>query len=112
MARTLVAANTAAHRARPRRHARRAGRRRRRRAGTGGRLHDSVRRDGPRLRRTTGAQVETDTAAAWLSVVERSQSEHTREVGVTALTEAAVRAANWRAILGEVPATTAFPGRA
>ncbi|ORM03923.1 ferritin-like domain-containing protein [Prescottella equi] len=58
------------------------------------------------------AQVETDTAAAWLSVVERSRSEHTREVGVTALTEAAVRAANWRAILGEAPATTAFPGRA
>jgi aspartate/methionine/tyrosine aminotransferase len=58
------------------------------------------------------AQVETHTAAAWLSVVERSRSEHTREVGVTALTEAAVRAANWRAILGEAPATTAFPGRA
>lgn len=49
------------------------------------------------------AQVEADTAVAWRSVIERSQSEHTREVGVTALTEAAVRAANWRAILGVVP---------
>ncbi|MGF7123424.1 ferritin-like domain-containing protein [Rhodococcus sp. TAF43] len=57
------------------------------------------------------AQVEADTAVAWRSVIERSQSEHTREVGVTALTEAAVRAANWRAILGVVPPTTAFPGQ-
>lgn len=57
------------------------------------------------------AQAEADTAAAWLSVIERSQSEHTREVGVTALTEAAVRGANWQAILGVAPATTAFPGR-
>ncbi|WP_031940842.1 ferritin-like domain-containing protein, partial [Prescottella defluvii] len=57
------------------------------------------------------AQIEADTAVAWRSVIERSQSEHTREVGVTALTEAAVRAANWRAILGVVPATTAFPGQ-
>ncbi|PTR26582.1 uncharacterized protein DUF4439 [Rhodococcus sp. OK519] len=57
------------------------------------------------------AQIESDTAVAWRSVIERSQSEHTREVGVTALTEAAVRAGNWRAILGVAPATTAFPGQ-
>lgn len=57
------------------------------------------------------AQVEADTATAWLSVIERGQSEHTREVGVTALSEAAVRAGTWRAILGVAPPTTAFPGR-
>ncbi|WP_430332084.1 ferritin-like domain-containing protein [Rhodococcus sp. ACT016] len=57
------------------------------------------------------AQVEADTAVAWRSVIERSQSEHTREVGMTALTEAAVRAANWHAILGVAPPTTAFPGQ-
>jgi aspartate/methionine/tyrosine aminotransferase len=57
------------------------------------------------------AQVESDTAVAWRSVIERSQSEHTRDVAVTALTEAAVRAANWRAILGVAPPTVAFPGQ-
>ncbi|RVW04303.1 ferritin-like domain-containing protein [Rhodococcus xishaensis] len=57
------------------------------------------------------AQVEADTAAAWRSVIERSESEHTREVGVTALTEAAVREANWRKILGYQPPTNAFPGQ-
>lgn len=57
------------------------------------------------------AQAEADTAVAWRSVIERSESEHTREVGVTALSEAAVRGANWRAILGDAPPTTAFPGQ-
>lgn len=57
------------------------------------------------------AQVEADTAVAWRSVLERAQSEDTRESAVTALTEAAVRAANWRAILGDQPPTTAFPGQ-
>lgn len=54
--------------------------------------------------------VEQDTAVAWRSVVERAQSGPTRELGVTALTEAARRAVAWRRILGIVPATTAFPG--
>ncbi|QCQ90722.1 ferritin-like domain-containing protein [Rhodococcus sp. SGAir0479] len=57
------------------------------------------------------AQIEADTAVAWRSVIERSESEHTREVGVIALSEAAVRGANWRAILGDAPPTTAFPGQ-
>ncbi|WP_137724860.1 ferritin-like domain-containing protein [Prescottella subtropica] len=57
------------------------------------------------------AQVETDTAVAWRSVIERSATEPTRETGVVALTEAAVRAANWRAVLGDQPPTTAFPGQ-
>lgn len=57
------------------------------------------------------AQAEVDTSIAWRSVIERSHSGPTRETGVTALTEAALRLANWRGILGVVPSTTAFPGR-
>ncbi|QBJ98145.1 DUF4439 domain-containing protein [Rhodococcus sp. ABRD24] len=57
------------------------------------------------------AQVEADTAVAWRSVIERSQSEHTREVAIVALTEATLRVANWRSILGITPPTVAFPGQ-
>jgi hypothetical protein len=57
------------------------------------------------------SQVEVDTATAWRSVIERSRSDATRGVGVTALTEAAGRAATWRAILGTEPATVPFPGQ-
>ncbi len=57
------------------------------------------------------ASVEADAAVAWRSVIERAQSEHTRGVGIDALTEAAVRLANWRAILGTAPPTMPFPGQ-
>ncbi|MCC8926331.1 ferritin-like domain-containing protein [Rhodococcus sp. I2R] len=57
------------------------------------------------------AQVEVDTSIAWRSVIERSRSGPTRETAVIALTEAALRLAIWRRILGEVPGTTAFPGQ-
>lgn len=56
-------------------------------------------------------QVEADTAVAWRSVIERAQSEPTRASAVDALTESAVRAANWRAVLGVAPPTVAFPGQ-
>lgn len=56
------------------------------------------------------ARVEADTAVAWRSVIERAQSEHTRGVGVDALTESALRLANWQVVLGVMPPTTAFPG--
>ncbi|MFD1814207.1 ferritin-like domain-containing protein [Rhodococcus gannanensis] len=56
-------------------------------------------------------EVEEDTATAWLSVIERAQSEATRSAAVDALTESAVRAANWRDVLGVAPPTVAFPGR-
>lgn len=55
--------------------------------------------------------VEEDTAAAWLSVIERARSEAARATAVDALTECAVRAANWRAVLGVAPPTVTFPGR-
>ncbi len=57
------------------------------------------------------AQAEVDTSIAWRSVVERSASGATRDIGVTALTEAALRLATWRSILGVVPSTTPFPGQ-
>lgn len=57
------------------------------------------------------AQAEIDTCVAWRSLIERSQSGGTREMGVQALTDAAVRLATWQQILGVTPSTTAFPGR-
>lgn len=57
------------------------------------------------------AQAEVDTSIAWRSVIERSKSGPTRETGITALTEAALRLANWREILGVVPSSTPFPGQ-
>ncbi|GAA5083274.1 ferritin-like domain-containing protein [Nocardia iowensis] len=56
--------------------------------------------------------VETDTAVAWRSVVERADSEPLRRMGIEALTESAVRLATWQAILGTNPPTVAFPGKA
>ncbi|WP_107658283.1 ferritin-like domain-containing protein [Nocardia suismassiliense] len=57
------------------------------------------------------ATVETDTAVAWRSVVERADSEPVRRIGIDALTECAVRLATWQAILGTNPPTVAFPGK-
>lgn len=56
------------------------------------------------------ATIEADTAVAWRSVIERAQSEPTRASAVDALTESALRAAHWRAVLGVAPPTVAFPG--
>lgn len=56
------------------------------------------------------AQAEVDTSIAWRSVIERSASGPTRDIGVTALSACALRLANWRRILG-VPASNAFPGQ-
>ncbi|WP_072802111.1 ferritin-like domain-containing protein [Rhodococcoides yunnanense] len=57
------------------------------------------------------AQAEVDTSIAWRSVVERSASGPTRETGITALTEAALRLANWRQILNVAPPSVPFPGQ-
>ncbi|MBB5911480.1 hypothetical protein BJY24_000347 [Nocardia transvalensis] len=55
--------------------------------------------------------VESDTAAAWRSVVERADSPQVRRTAIDALTESAVRLATWQAILGTNPATASFPGK-
>ncbi|MFD6395663.1 ferritin-like domain-containing protein [Nocardia sp. NPDC060249] len=56
--------------------------------------------------------VESDCAAAWYTVVENANDEAVRAIATEALTEAAVRRARWQTILGSVPVTVAFPGRA
>ncbi len=54
---------------------------------------------------------ETDAAATWRSVVERSPAElGLREAALDALTQAAVRATRWRATAGITPLTVPFPG--
>ena len=47
---------------------------------------------------------------AWRAVLEQATAGDDRELAVTALTRAAVSAARWRAVLGVVPTTVAFPG--
>lgn len=55
--------------------------------------------------------VETDAAAAWRSVIERSPAEPgLRGAALDGLTGAAVRSARWRAAAGSVPSTVPFPG--
>ena len=54
---------------------------------------------------------ETDAAAAWRSVVERSPTDpDLRGAALEALTAAAVRATRWRATAGTAPVTVPFPG--
>ena len=60
---------------------------------------------------TLAAQVESDTAVAWRSVIERAASEHARGTGVDALTECALRLGTWRKILGTAPPSVPFPGQ-
>lgn len=56
-------------------------------------------------------RVEVDTAVAWRSVIERSDTASVISDAVLALTESALRAAQWRTVLGAAPATTALPGQ-
>jgi hypothetical protein len=55
--------------------------------------------------------VESDTAIAWRSVVERCNDPGVRRTGIDALTECAVRLATWQSILGVDPPTAPFPGK-
>ncbi|WP_086823044.1 ferritin-like domain-containing protein [Allokutzneria sp. NRRL B-24872] len=59
------------------------------------------------------AAAETDAAAAWHGVLERSEpaEESLRRTAMEGLTASAVRTARWRKMAGQTPATTAFPGR-
>ncbi|AOW92407.1 hypothetical protein BFN03_05965 [Rhodococcus sp. WMMA185] len=57
------------------------------------------------------AQTEADIAVAWRAVVEHGETEDTRSLGVAALTDAAIREANWRVALGTDPVTDPFPGQ-
>ncbi|WP_280257363.1 ferritin-like domain-containing protein [Nocardia wallacei] len=55
--------------------------------------------------------VESETAVAWRSVVERATSPDIRRTGADALTECALRLTTWQAILGTNPPTIPFPGK-
>lgn len=55
-------------------------------------------------------QMEEDAAEAWRAVVEQATDQGVRAFGVTALTECAVTAAQWRAVRGDTTVTVAFPG--
>lgn len=55
-------------------------------------------------------RMEEDSAVAWRAVLEQSTTTEDRTFAVTALTQAAVTAAKWRAVLGTSPSTVAFPG--
>lgn len=57
-------------------------------------------------------RMEQDAAVAWRAVLEQATSSDDRAFAVTALTQAAVTAAKWRAQLGTWPVTVAFPGGA
>ncbi|UNB56175.1 MULTISPECIES: ferritin-like domain-containing protein [unclassified Mycolicibacterium] len=55
-------------------------------------------------------RMEEDSAVAWRAVLEQATTTEDRAFAVTALTQAAVTAARWRAVLGTSPSTVAFPG--
>lgn len=54
---------------------------------------------------------ESDTAAAWRSVLERSTDAALRKAAVLALTDDTVRAARWRQLAGKTPVIPPFPGQ-
>lgn len=57
------------------------------------------------------ATAETDAAAAWRAVLERTDDAELRRTAGEALTNAAVRTTRWRKAAGTRPATTPFPGQ-
>ncbi|WP_101949430.1 ferritin-like domain-containing protein [Mycobacterium sp. 3519A] len=66
--------------------------------------------DNPTAAANLAVRMEEDAAVAWRAVVEQATDEKTRSFGVTALTQCAVRAAQWSKVLGISPITVAFPG--
>lgn len=54
---------------------------------------------------------ETDCAAAWHSVLERSSDAAVRTLGLRGLTEAATYATHWRQLAGIIPSAPALPGQ-
>jgi hypothetical protein len=57
-----------------------------------------------------GVVLENGVAAAWVRVLDQATERSTRELAVTALGDAEVRAVGWRVAAGQTPVTTAFPG--
>ena len=57
-----------------------------------------------------GVVLEDGVAAAWARVLDQAAERSTRELAVTALGDAEVRAVGWRTAAGQTTVTTAFPG--
>lgn len=56
------------------------------------------------------AVAETDTMAAWRSVLEHTTYVELRQVAVGTLATATTRCARWRRVIGATPAVPDFPG--
>jgi hypothetical protein len=54
---------------------------------------------------------ETDAAAGWRSVLERTTDRELRRSALGVLTATATRTARWRTAIGAEPAVPVFPGR-
>lgn len=57
-------------------------------------------------------RLEEGLSVRWLDLVAGSEDPALRRLGLSGLQEAAVRAAQWRRLLGTGPVTVALPGRA
>lgn len=66
--------------------------------------------DSPADAATLALRMEEDSAVAWRAVLEQATTGEERQFAVTALTESAVTAAQWRELIGTEPPTVAFPG--
>lgn len=55
--------------------------------------------------------IETDAAAAWRVVIGSTDDAELRGFALTGLSEAAVRLAMWKQVLGATPMTLPFPGQ-
>lgn len=65
--------------------------------------------DGPSAARLL-VVAETDCLAAWRSVLERTTDKPLRKAALDALTDATLRCARWRTVVGSPPAVPQFPG--
>jgi Domain of unknown function (DUF4439) len=54
--------------------------------------------------------LEDGVAAGWVRVLDQAAERETRELAVTAVGDAEVRAVSWRIAAGQTPVTSAFPG--
>lgn len=66
--------------------------------------------DSPTEATNLAVTMEQDTATAWRAVVEQATDQTIRAFGVTALTESAAMAAQWRRVRGDATIIVAFPG--
>ncbi len=55
--------------------------------------------------------IETDAAAAWRVVIGSTDDAELRGFALTGLSDAAVRLARWKQVVGTVPSTVPFPGQ-